>query len=733
MDATLAASLKEREKKMLGAKAGENVSEIRDAREDGIPPEAVVSLFLFRFFSRRAKTENGSYEWKGGKNPDCEEEEDTVYATCKTVYKGTILLRRLKPFAQFFLILTTCVVAAGISMIPVFANLALKIVYVAPSTKGVNLEQYSMWLLMYGVCLVVFSLGMQRCFLSCRAILERDVSRHAIRYKLLHPSSLSKERLEMLLSTDMVAFKKFFGFSHTLGKNCVVFFATSLAAIIEVPEFGFILIAYASLYFLIGILQGMFVHVVAAITGSVKVAFGSSDLFKSAASNDEFDISIDSDSRNDDVLKINLTDLLNADVDGDGVADFEQGEKESVDAAVLALKFVDEKLMETLRSERVRSISDAIRGVLQTAAPAFITFCGAHLLKDSNSKLQSEDIGYVMLFGVIAYLSFTSITSALVDMMIFAGPASRFVRTGLELLDTFDEENQSEVLAKESTHQSSDATRKSTVESDGKHQFADLHAMSMINANGKKAKTSGKVIYSWKFASILSFFILGVFGVVLYSAITVEESMVCRNVTAQCTATLTSSSGALSDSAPDPLSMILKSTFSRKNGCNFVKSESEILTSCARSVHNRLRGMAAYTGGAAEVKVTFQSWLGQQRSLVADYSFGVSEENVEKTSPVVRSANFTGMLSAKRRLSRRKLLQESFDDLPNWSEVAETCGTIGGTLLGSCLNDQGGVQGSADCCMNMATLTSETSCIMLPGIFGVKFLQFRSRPSTKEI
>jgi len=564
-------------------------------------------------------------------------------------------------------------------MIPVFANLALKIFYVAPSAKGVNLEQYSMWLLMYGVCLVVFSLGMQRCFLSCRAILERDVSRHAIRYKLLHPSALSKERLEMLLSTDMVAFKKFFGFSHTLGKNCIVFLAASLAAIIEVPEFGFILIAYASLYFLIGILQGMFVHVIATITGSVKVAFGSSDLFKSAASEDESDTLTDSDSlKNDNVLKMNLTDILNADVDGDGVADFEQGGKESVDAAVLAVKFVDAKLMETLRAERVRSISDAVRGVLQTAAPAFITFCGAHLLKDSNSKLQSEDIGYVMLFGVIAYLSFMSITSALVDMMIFAGPASRFVRTGLELLDNFDDENKYKVLAKESTHQSRDATGKSTVEMDGKRQFVDLRAMSMINAKGKKAKTSGKDIYSWKLSSILSFFILGIFSVVIYSAITVEESMVCRNVTAQCSATLTSSSGALSNSAPDSLSMILKSTFNRKNGCNFVKSESEILTSCARSVHNRLRGMAAYTGGEAEVKVTFQSWLGQQRSLVADYSFGISEANVVKTSPVVRSANFTGMLSTKRILSRRKLLQESFGDLPNWSEVAQTCGTIGG-------------------------------------------------------
>ncbi|CAL6428569.1 unnamed protein product [Bathycoccus prasinos] len=140
MDVTLAADLKEREKKMLGAKAGENVSEIRGCSR-------------------------GWGSSRGGKNPDCEDEEDTVYSTCKAVYKGIILLRRLKPFAQFYLFFTTCVVAAGISMIPVFANLALKIVYVAPSAKGVNLEQYSMWLLMYGVCLVVFSLGMQRCFL----------------------------------------------------------------------------------------------------------------------------------------------------------------------------------------------------------------------------------------------------------------------------------------------------------------------------------------------------------------------------------------------------------------------------------------------------------------------------------------------------------------------------------------------------------------------------------------
>ena len=103
MDATLAASLKEREKKMLGAKAGENVSEIRDAREDGVPPEAVVSLFLSRFFSRRAKTEDGSYEWKGGKNPDCEEEEDTVYATCKTVYKGTNSFAQIETICPVFL------------------------------------------------------------------------------------------------------------------------------------------------------------------------------------------------------------------------------------------------------------------------------------------------------------------------------------------------------------------------------------------------------------------------------------------------------------------------------------------------------------------------------------------------------------------------------------------------------------------------------------------------------
>ena len=104
MDVTLAAAdLKEREKKMLGAKAGENVSEIRDAREDGVPPEAVLSLFLSRFFSRRAKTEDGSYEWKGGKNPDCEDEEDTVYSTCKAVYKGIILLRRCLPSFTCFL------------------------------------------------------------------------------------------------------------------------------------------------------------------------------------------------------------------------------------------------------------------------------------------------------------------------------------------------------------------------------------------------------------------------------------------------------------------------------------------------------------------------------------------------------------------------------------------------------------------------------------------------------
>jgi surface protein len=703
----------EREKRMveLSVKAGENVSEIRDAVDDGIPPEAVVSLFLSRYFSRRKKKEDGSFEWEGGKNPSGEEEEDTVYATVKAVYKGAILLKRLKPFAQLILCVTTCIVAGGISMMPLFANLALKIVYVAPSAKGINLEQYSFWLLCYGFCLVIFSLGMQRCFLSCRVILERDVARYAIRYKLLHPHAISRERLEMLLSTDMIAFKKFFGFSHTLGKHCLVFLSTTLAAIIEVPEFGFILIGYASIYFLVGILQGIFVHVIASITGSIKIAFGTSDLFKSTERGEDSTTSESHSNKGEDVLKMNLTDILNADVDGDGVADFEQGGKESVDAAVLAVKFVDAKLIETLRAERVRSISDAVRGILQTAAPAFITFCGAFLLKDANSKLQSEDIGYVMLFGVIAYLSFTSITSALVDMMIFAGPASRFVRTGLELVNNFDEENKYS-SSFEDSNQSSDAID-SAVETDVKGQFADLRAMSMINDKKQKDHTSGKYIYSWKLASVLFFFISGLFCVVVYAAIVSEESVVCRSVSAQCSAVLSSSSGALSDFTPDTLSMTLKSSFNRKNGCNFVKSETEILASCARSVQNRLRGMLAYTGGGAEVKITFESWVGQQRSLVADYTFGVSEENIKKMSPIVRASKFSG-LSNKRRLSRRMLLQEPQEDfdLANWSVVAEKCGEIGGKVIGACLNS-GEIQGGVECCQSIASVFS-SACLCYP-------------------
>jgi len=52
MDTTLAADLKEREKKMLGAKAGENVSEIKDAREDGRSSRA-FALSLEVLFATR--------------------------------------------------------------------------------------------------------------------------------------------------------------------------------------------------------------------------------------------------------------------------------------------------------------------------------------------------------------------------------------------------------------------------------------------------------------------------------------------------------------------------------------------------------------------------------------------------------------------------------------------------------------------------------------------------------
>jgi hypothetical protein len=119
-----------------------------------------LGMFLFSLFSKKRHTEDVS-----------------AHETARAYFAYVRVLMRRQPVSAFFMALTLCALAAAYATLPVFVNLAFRIVYLSPGVRGVSLDQFSKWVGLYSLCIFICASLFERTFVYARAGLTYRCSR----------------------------------------------------------------------------------------------------------------------------------------------------------------------------------------------------------------------------------------------------------------------------------------------------------------------------------------------------------------------------------------------------------------------------------------------------------------------------------------------------------------------------------------------------------------------------
>ncbi len=125
-----------------------------------------IGMFLYSLFSKR-KGAGGNLSAK-----------DTTSAYL--VYLKVLF--RTQPVSAVFMAVTLGALAVAYATLPVFVNLAFRIVYLSPGVRGVSLDQFARWVGLYSLCIFVCAVVFERTFLYARAGLMREVSLLALQF-----------------------------------------------------------------------------------------------------------------------------------------------------------------------------------------------------------------------------------------------------------------------------------------------------------------------------------------------------------------------------------------------------------------------------------------------------------------------------------------------------------------------------------------------------------------------
>ena len=520
-----------------------------------VAPEAVLAA---AFLSK--KTSSVHVNSEESKNGELE-----GLGVVTTTWLITKAFFRLQPFIATTLVLSTAFYAGCLSMFPVFANLGFRIIYKAASARGVNLVQFAYWTLFYGLGLFFLRFIAKFCFLTSRSALERDISHLLIRNKALHPGSMSITELQRILVNDALDFRSFWFHVQNFTQFALVWPICGVVVLIEVPKFGAILFGYAFAFIFIGVAQGVIAAILSTATSPISATLGLSSA----------------------PAEIGLTEALNPDADGDGVNDFEQGGEIANNASLRACYVLDQAAKANFAGSRRKLYADVARTLILFISPAFILFSGNYLVQEQG--IDSEQIGYAFLFGLLAQIALVNSLSSLAEMTMKTNVASIYISRAIHLWETLP-----------SKPDLSHRERKS-VKADAKKQLRRLDTYAI------RPKTNFNLI-------VLPLIVVAAtcFGVSIWMVSSRHDAISCEKIHANCTAAMLNAN----IQAPESVYMTLTSKFEQKSGCLFTSSDEAICRSCALMMQKSL-----VTNGeeAAKITVKFDEWTGGTRQIEQSY------------------------------------------------------------------------------------------------------------------
>jgi len=179
---------------------------LQAAASERVP--GTLGMFLYSLFSRKS-ARNGKISAR--------ETSSAYFAYVK-------VLVRQQPISAVFMFITLGALAVAYATLPVFINLAFRIVYLSPGVRGVSLDKFAQWVGLYSLCIFICATVFERTFLYARAGLMRDVSLLALQFSEMD-DDVSDEQLEGFLTTDADEFRRFAHHAHQL-----VLFSTAAGA-----------------------------------------------------------------------------------------------------------------------------------------------------------------------------------------------------------------------------------------------------------------------------------------------------------------------------------------------------------------------------------------------------------------------------------------------------------------------------------------------------------------------
>ena len=507
-----------------------------------------LGMFMFSLFSKKRHTEGVS-----------------ASETARAYFAYVRVLIRRQPVSAFFMALTLCALAAAYATLPVFVNLAFRIVYLSPGVRGVSLDQFSKWVGLYSMCIFTCATVFERTFVYARAGLMRDISMLALEFSELD-DDVTDEMMQGFLTRDADAFRLFSLHAHNLLLFSGAAGACFLASLVEVPQLASVLLLFALAYLVIDVACGVVsaarrtgsaatprrraesivMRHVESVSGTRRAELASSLSLKRR---DEENSSAKMKSEKDKIERAELGDLT------------EEIERQNTTTAHLAIVAI---------------------------APAIVLYVGSQTVHAGT--ISADDIGYGLLFYAVAAYCMSAAQRAALQVLLLAPATNRFVSFA-----------RAATKAKRRLGESQDS-------------FVKRVNSVKLRFETVSSKTKKRVFENWPLrimtACLLVAFVAGAASV--YGS---KTSIVCEDVVAKCSCAL---SGEHTNLSPSAFDTSLRLVFSSKAGCQFEKTDDQLLSRCATQMQKRLRSSVT-AGTLATVKLTFRGWSDTDRSLEAEF------------------------------------------------------------------------------------------------------------------
>ena len=253
----------------------------------------------------------------------------------------------------------------------------------------------------------------------------------------------------------------------------------------------------------------------------------------------------------------------------------------------VAVDAIEKTELQDLTGEIERQNATTAHLAIIAMAPAIVLYLGSRVVK--TGAIATDDIGYGLLFYAVAAHCMSNAQQGALQLLLLAPGSNRFMS-----------------FARAATS----ATKGARGANYLKRGASSLDTPSIKG----RAKDSRRKLENWPLRVMTLCLVVAFVSSVSY-VYGSNAKIVCDAVPAKCHCALSGEHAVLSPSAFDTS---LAMRFSTKTGCEYIHSDTTLLSQCASQMQKRVRSVVP-SGTRATISLTFPGWSDTDRSLEAEF------------------------------------------------------------------------------------------------------------------